>query len=679
MTIQGLDIFFRTQLILDKPQFFNSITNLALAPLQHLVGQNQFKSLKGKVDYVPQKTTTIQPSYLATLFKVVVFVCNFLMALVLTPIGTAARYMSFRSPQVTRAYFLALLSFPAHQASTLAFLSQCTFAERTNILKRLPPPIQAAFLNLDENEEYSKKYLSEITKPAYNRLWRLLSGKLLMSYLAQKAEKNRVDTKQTQPLPPSHVNTSAVDDLDTLLDATLEEFGKTSCSSSSVQSVVVDSVCIDENFDIEPILVDVEIMGLDKVLSLKKIHADVMVQKGQLVNEAIEMLNLFFKSLLQNSDNLGLWLEQESKTSFYRNCHPFAASYSLETSLNQATRLHKYLNRVLIEEWEDNNRLCVALLKSNGLDQYNATKFPFSENGQLMLEESKQLNEILTKHPYLIETFKMGFKKMDSFIGEQQGESFAENPFKVIAKTAQDPQIEEMKTQAGTEIDPVEFEALLTKQIQQLILFFQKLDQVLQNHSQDATAVEDWLKAEVSQPNYSTPFYVGQEMLQWMLVHDNSVELFPTFKQLFNDCCRRLITLGLQRYIDETPPPEIIADLKSQALQEQEDLQKIVFNFLTILRPLSQELKRLPVDAEALNSNRETINRWFLDRKFEGNYSSIFTASSDLYRHRALFEEVLDSGLLQEFSSLHSFCRDQLMLLGLNNYLEEMPSSSKSV
>ena len=236
MTIRRLDAFFRTQVTLDQPRFFNSITNLALAPLQRLVGQNQFTSLKGKVSYVPQLTPAVPSGYVATLFKVVVFVCNFFVALVLTPIGITARHMSFRSPQIDRAYSLALLlsihpmeqsselmepafafiqkmteternefigtslpkdlalsylSLPAYRSSAYAFLSQCSLSDRNEIFNKLPPSFQGAYLALDTNAEFAEEYLRNVTEPEYSQMMPHLNLNLIELYQAQKPEKEK--------------------------------------------------------------------------------------------------------------------------------------------------------------------------------------------------------------------------------------------------------------------------------------------------------------------------------------------------------------------------------------------------------------------------------------------------------------------------------------------------------
>ncbi len=236
MTIRRLDTFFRTQITLDQPQFFNSITNLALAPLQRLVGQNQFSSLKDKASHVPQITAAAPSGHVATLFKVVVFVCDFFVAIILTPIGIAARQMSFRSPEIDRAYSLSFLlsidpieqtpellepafafmqkmterernefigtslpsdlalsylSLPAYRDSAYKFLSQCPLSARNELFNKLPPSFQGAYLALDTNAEFSEDYIRKLTEPEYSQLMPHMDVKLIEIYQAQKAVKEK--------------------------------------------------------------------------------------------------------------------------------------------------------------------------------------------------------------------------------------------------------------------------------------------------------------------------------------------------------------------------------------------------------------------------------------------------------------------------------------------------------
>ncbi len=232
MTIRRLDVFFRTQITLDTPSTFNSITNLAFAPLQQVVGQKQYQSLKGKVSAVP--LTIAPPPFYASLMKVIILFAFFL-ALVLTPIGIATRNLSFRSPQIDRAYShafllqlspfdrtsklmessfafmrkmnetertellndlpddlaLSFLSLPIHREFTNAILSQLSPSKQIALLKKLPAAAQGSFLSLDANAEFSKKYVQEITEAEYNPLMPHLSENLIEFYQAQKAENTK--------------------------------------------------------------------------------------------------------------------------------------------------------------------------------------------------------------------------------------------------------------------------------------------------------------------------------------------------------------------------------------------------------------------------------------------------------------------------------------------------------
>jgi hypothetical protein len=142
------------------------------------------------------------------------------------------------------------------------------------------------------------------------------------------------------------------------------------------------------------------------------------------VNKAIEMINRCFKSLLEHKDNPGPWLELESKTSFYCNCQPFAASYLLATSLDQATCTQPNL-----KEWKDNYQQCVLSLKKHNLERYNEKEFHFSEKSQFMLKEleslaqnpfmrelTKQMITMLDQNPQRIDKIKKAMKSSDPFV-----------------------------------------------------------------------------------------------------------------------------------------------------------------------------------------------------------------------------------------------------------------------
>ncbi len=480
-------------------------------------------------------------------------------------------------------------------------------------------------------------------------------------------------------LSPSRVNTSVADDLDNLLDETLIETGTrpaAACSSSStpVQHAAAPSLAsfqIEEVEDLEAILAEVASLGfIDIVRALGEVPDEEIARVGYEANRIIGMINRHFKFLLGHAENPGLWLEQESKTPSYRRCHPFAASCFLMTYLPQASSITSHLTPALVAEWKDNYQRCVILLKKHGLDQYNETEFPFSAQFRPVIQQAKMMSGLLAQNPQHVDALKAAVKTV------------AENPAAIMDIMAKNPQLEEMMAKKMQEmgLDATKLEMMLTSQIQPLLSFFQKLDQVLKKHPQDANAVEAWLKAEASKSTYLVPFHTSHDLLLRLSVAVDSVEKYPAnapeLKQIFDDCCRRLIILGLQRYVDEAPPPQKITAFKSSALKQKEPLQRALVCCLAVLRPLSAELKRLPVGAEARNSNRQAIKLWFFDVKARGNYYPPFSASIELYNYRAALEGVLDGAMLQELSVLHPFCRDQLVLLGLDEFLDERPDMS---
>jgi hypothetical protein len=235
MTIRRLDVFFRTHLILDKdkPNTFNSATNLAFSALQHLVGQKKYQSLQGKVTQVPSAASPASSSYFNTLKKIVIWIRTLFLIIVLTPLGIVARNLSFRSPDVDQAYSLAFFSqlrplertsqniefsfafllkkshvertellrnLPANiQASFLSLKGNQNYAnnflltlpetERISLLQNLPPSIQGSFLSLEVNRDYSIVFLRQLPDSDFNKLMPHLSSDLIETYLAEKNEK----------------------------------------------------------------------------------------------------------------------------------------------------------------------------------------------------------------------------------------------------------------------------------------------------------------------------------------------------------------------------------------------------------------------------------------------------------------------------------------------------------
>jgi|GEM_PF-1952795 len=164
MIIRRLDVFFRTQLtIIDQPAFFNSVTNYALAPLQYIVGKNQFQSLEERITPVspklPPKPAAPLP-YFDTLCKVVLFVGALFLSLFGTPIGIASRCLSFYfdsfpiSIAHSHAYLLQLKPHertPEEMKSAFAFLQNLKPETRSIILRELPDDLIKEFLEVISN------------------------------------------------------------------------------------------------------------------------------------------------------------------------------------------------------------------------------------------------------------------------------------------------------------------------------------------------------------------------------------------------------------------------------------------------------------------------------------------------------------------------------------------------
>ncbi len=537
----------------------------------------------------------------------------------------------------------------------------------------------------------------------------------------QGPEKNSADVmqdlqrQQTQPvivqaLSPSRVNTSVEDDLNALLDETLDEFSMSFASSSSslVQSTAVSSlssvlhandchVAIIENLlDMETLLVTAASLGavadlgaIDWMSSFTTGSTDEMAKTVQQINKTIEMINLCFKSLLQ-SDNPSTWLEQESKTPFYRNCHLFAASYFL-----QETSLLNLLDSKLIAEWKDNYQNCVILLKKYSLDQYNETEFPFSWENKLCINMIKGMSNNdavkngvakMTQDPQFQEMMKRDFiafnedpeKMMSQMMTpnpQQMGALGNGDPMAMMAEMAQNPQFAEMMKGQAEAFGKGGFAGsgtMLELQIQPLISFFQELDQVLTQNSENAEAVEKWLN-EVKL-TYQHPFFRSKSLLMRLPVDSSTSKL-----QLLSEiCCKRLSTLGLQKYVDEAPPKQAMDILRQMAVQQKENLQHEVSMSLSFLRPLSIELKKLNFTSEECSANRQVIEDWMTRCKQTESYYAPFVIGLDLCEYREAFEEVLDKELLDELTQLLPFCREKLLKLGLSTYVFEMPQIQES-
>jgi hypothetical protein len=106
MPIDGIKIsvFFTTHLTTDQPSVYNTLTNIAFAPIQQLIGQKNYQCLNGRVYELASKA---QPpsSQLSSAWKVILVIA----AIFSTPCGILTRYLSFSSPDITLGYWSALL------------------------------------------------------------------------------------------------------------------------------------------------------------------------------------------------------------------------------------------------------------------------------------------------------------------------------------------------------------------------------------------------------------------------------------------------------------------------------------------------------------------------------------------------------------------------------------------
>lgn len=145
------------------------------------------------------------------------------------------------------------------------------------------------------------------------------------------------------------------------------------------------------------------------------------------------------------------------------------------------------------------------------------------------------------------------------------------------------------------------------------------------------------------------------------------------FKSLSESCCERLTNLGLQMYVDAAP--DII---RQKAVGKKETLQLQLSNSLSVLKPLTEELKKLNLVPEECAANRQVIEQWITNRKKAGSYYPPFVTGFDIPQLGYAFEGLLDEALLDEFKVLLPFCQDRLLELGLDTYILEIPKKALS-
>jgi hypothetical protein len=150
-------------------------------------------------------------------------------------------------------------------------------------------------------------------------------------------------------------------------------------------------------------------------------------------------------------------------------------------------------------------------------------------------------------------------------------------------------------------------------------------------------------------------------------------QLPPLLQEFFNlstSCCQQLAALGLEDFIQEKPSSALIAQKRLEMMADKAQITEMLTEALyTFLRPLSEKLKALPTGPEAFNGNRQVIEN--ILKKFD--HAVTFPAAFTLHEALIFMEEVVDKALLTEFSQLYSFCRGQIIELGLKEYLHEGP------
>jgi ParB-like chromosome segregation protein Spo0J len=147
-----LETFFTTNLILDKPNFFNTLANTAFSPLQHMpfCGQKQYQNLNGRITPLAE----LSPVFWGTLLKTSSF---FLLAIFATPVAIVARLASFYSPNVSHAF------------TSIRILKTQDDVARMSLIMKLPPALQMPILErLQQEREQQKKVekLNEYLRPA---------------------------------------------------------------------------------------------------------------------------------------------------------------------------------------------------------------------------------------------------------------------------------------------------------------------------------------------------------------------------------------------------------------------------------------------------------------------------------------------------------------------------------
>jgi hypothetical protein len=496
------------------------------------------------------------------------------------------------------------------------------------------------------------------------------SIKLEQTLVAVMDDFQRAQTRPTvtSALPPTRV-TTVTEDLDALLDETLKDFNNlaTSSASSSSSASIAASSLPSFGFDWE--LEDIEEVLLKLILmpetqlwssseSKEAINAHI-AEIAELLNAIIEQLNVFFKSFAE-STNPKSWMDRAKETIFFWRTHPFGSSCVLMTHLDQATSLTPFLNKSVVAEWKKNYQQAVLILKKQGLDHDNETKFPFSGQANQMLSMAKIMSKQL-QNPQLK-------KWMEQMSASMSNPDALLEPFKT-----QNPQLAAQFSQPMKK--PMESD--LADPIQSLTSFFQELEQVLQNHPNDALAVNAWLQEQVNKPTYPHHFYtmkgVSKASSRLPTEANGPLAKHPLLLKTYNDCCDRLTALGLQSYLNEGPSKQYLEETKQLILQNKPLIQSSLSICLPILKSLSEVLKKLNFAPETAEASRKIVEDWIARAKDSGGYEPPFPFCAQILENPSFYEGVFDASPLAEMNVLYPFCRDKLTTLGLSKYLEETP------
>jgi len=149
-----LETFFTTNLVLDKPNFFNTIANTAFSPLQHLpfCGQKQYKSLNGRATLLAE----LSPVFRKTVVKTSFF---FLLAIVATPVAVLARLASLYSSDVSLAFTSILISKTKDPVAKMNLIGKLPLQIRLPILEELKEELKQ-----QKKADELSKYLLPVTR-----------------------------------------------------------------------------------------------------------------------------------------------------------------------------------------------------------------------------------------------------------------------------------------------------------------------------------------------------------------------------------------------------------------------------------------------------------------------------------------------------------------------------------